>query len=98
MYHLNINFGPLHFTTALIYDLALNTNVNELWTVKRRQNMVPYFSLILYEYIVEFIQYFLFDLTLYVPSTIFQLYRDGSSWVDPVLRWDQRVLLKDTMQ
>ena len=26
-----------------------------------------------------------FDLTLYVPSTIFQLYRDGSSWVEPVL-------------
>ena len=24
-------------------------------------------------------------LILYVPSTIFQLYRDGSSWVEPVL-------------
>ena len=28
---------------------------------------------------------FLFDLILYVPSTIFQLYRDGSFWVEPVL-------------
>ena len=28
---------------------------------------------------------FLFDLILYFPSTIFQLYRDGSSWVEPVL-------------
>ena len=28
----------------------------------------------------------LFDLILYVPSTIFQLYRDGSSCVEPVLR------------
>ena len=28
---------------------------------------------------------FLFDLILYVPSTIFQLCRDGSSWVEPVL-------------
>ena len=28
---------------------------------------------------------FLFDLIIYVPSTIFQLYRDGSSWVEPVL-------------
>ena len=28
---------------------------------------------------------FLFNLILYVPSTIFQLYRDGSSWVEPVL-------------
>ena len=26
-----------------------------------------------------------FYLILYVPSTIFQLYRDGSSWVKPVL-------------
>ena len=28
---------------------------------------------------------FLFDLILYVPLTIFQLYRDESSWVEPVL-------------
>ena len=27
----------------------------------------------------------LFDLILYVPSTIFQLFRDGPSWVEPVL-------------
>ena len=27
----------------------------------------------------------LFDLILYVPSTISQLCRDGSSWVEPVL-------------
>ena len=27
----------------------------------------------------------LFDFILYVPSTIFQLNRDGSSWVEPVL-------------
>ena len=27
----------------------------------------------------------LIDLIIYVPSTIFQLYRDGSSWVEPVL-------------
>ena len=26
-----------------------------------------------------------FDFILYVPSTIFQLNRDGSSWVEPVL-------------
>ena len=37
----------------------------------------------------------LFDLFLYVPSTIFQLYRDESSLVEPVLSWDKRVLLKD---
>ena len=32
---------------------------------------------------------------LYVPSTIFQLNRDGSSWVEPVLSLDKCVLLKD---
>ena len=37
----------------------------------------------------------LFDLILYVPSTIFQLNRDGSSWVEPVLSSDKCVLLKD---
>ena len=31
----------------------------------------------------------LFDLIIYVPSTIFQLNRDGSSWVGPVLSWDK---------
>ena len=39
-----------------------------------------------------------FDLILYVPSTIFQLCRDGSSWVEPVLRKDNCVLHKDTTQ
>ena len=37
----------------------------------------------------------LFDLILYVPSTIFQLSRDGSSWVEPVLSYDKCVLIKD---
>ena len=32
---------------------------------------------------------------MYVPSTFFQLNRDGSSWVEPVLSWDKCVLLKD---
>ena len=34
-------------------------------------------------------------LILYVPSTIFQLTRDRSSWVEPVLSQDKCVLLKD---
>ena len=37
----------------------------------------------------------LFDLILYVPSTIFQLNRDESSWVEPVQSQDKCVLLKD---
>ena len=36
----------------------------------------------------------LFDLILYVQSTIYQLIRDGSSWVEPVLSKDKCVLLK----
>ena len=32
---------------------------------------------------------------LYIPSTIFQINRDGSSWVEPVLSLDKCVLLKD---
>ena len=35
--------------------------------------------------ILAFVFVSLFDLILYVPSTIFQLNRDGSSWVEPVL-------------
>ena len=37
----------------------------------------------------------LFDLVLYVPSTISQLNRDRSSWVQPVLSQDKCILLKD---
>ena len=33
----------------------------------------------------DFLLFVLFDLILYVPSTIFQLTKDGSSWVEPVL-------------
>ena len=38
---------------------------------------------------------FLFDLILYVQSTTFQLNRDKSSWVEPVLSYDNWDLLKD---
>ena len=34
-------------------------------------------------------------LILYIPSTIFQFKRDGSSWVESVLIEDKCVLLKD---
>ena len=36
----------------------------------------------------------LFDLILYVSSTIVQLYRDGSPWVEPVLSLDKCVRSK----
>ena len=35
--------------------------------------------------LLECVCLFLFDLILDAPSTIFQLNRDGSSWVEPVL-------------
>ena len=35
--------------------------------------------------IVADILFVLYDLILYVPSTIFQLHRDWSSWIEPVL-------------
>ena len=37
----------------------------------------------------------MFDLILYVPSTIFQLYRDESSLGESVLSWDKCVFLKE---
>ena len=36
-------------------------------------------------YVLLVLFFVLFDLILYVPSTIFHLNRDGSSWVEPVL-------------
>ena len=45
--------------------------------------------------VFEYTGFCLFDLILYVPSTIYQLCRDGSSWVEPVLSMDKCVLLKD---
>ena len=45
--------------------------------------------------ILIFVCFCLFDLIRYVPSTIFQLNRDGSSWVEPVLSQEKCVLLKN---
>ena len=43
------------------------------------------FSFVNLSILLFIIVYFLLDLILYVSSTIFQLNRDGSSWVEPVL-------------
>ena len=45
--------------------------------------------------VVVVVVIYLFDLILNVPSTIFHLYWDGYSLVEPVLSWDNWVLLKD---
>ena len=43
----------------------------------------------------NFLRFCLFVLKFYVPSTIFQLHREGSSWGEPVLSYDKCVLPKD---
>ena len=43
--------------------------------------------------IVKFVFVCLIDLILYAPSTVSQLYRDGSSWVEPVLSSDKFMCL-----
>ena len=40
---------------------------------------------IIFVVVVVVVVIYLFDLILNVPSTIFQLYWDGYSWVEPVL-------------
>ena len=48
-----------------------------------------------FKVVVSVCLFVLFDLILNVPSTIFQLNRDGSSRVEPILSKDKCVLLKD---
>ena len=50
-----------------------------------QDNIFPADELVDSVYYKQYDFLFLFDLILYVPSTIFQLNRDGSSWVEPVL-------------
>ena len=68
---------------------------------KQHIQYLEYIEIIIYKYKKVYTMYFknviyssmknhvllscLFDLILYVPSTIFQYNRDGSSWVEPVL-------------
>ena len=52
---------------------ALTGYLKNMFDIKNSLKLISVFSVSL------------FDLILYVPSTIFQLNRDGSSWVEPVL-------------
>ena len=66
----------------VIYVRCINCSYNDVANLIKKQFL--------------FIQFVcLFDLILYVPSTIFLLNRDRSSWVEPVLSQDKCVLLKD---
>ena len=61
-----------------IYWLSLFTII-PLYTLSKISNWSPHI------FYASFESFVLFDLILYVPSTIFQLNRDGSSCVEPVL-------------
>ena len=83
-------FGPsLNFFKLKCFFLSLRVRVAnggrilQLGTAKRIIGIFSHF-LILYLRNKSALAV-LFDLILYVPSTIFRLYRDGSSWVEPVL-------------
>ena len=72
---------PLGFTLK-----GFTLTVQEIESIHESMNR-PKIEFIAYIYILLQISkiFVLFDLILYIPSTIFQLNRDGSSWVEPVL-------------
>ena len=61
---------------VFFFGLMLNIPVNSYGQVGKVSS--PYHTFL-------FDLFVLFDLILYLPSTIFQLNRDRSSWVEPVL-------------
>ena len=63
--------------------IHVNTERSEIiYTIGNLQNR----GLMKLEYLKSFSAFsILFDLILYIPSTIFQLLRDGSSWFEQVL-------------
>ena len=71
---LNFNFTNMSFNP--IRENNIHVKISE-FTVNKFMTRTN-FKLI-------WVTWFLFDLNLYVPSTIFQLYRDRSSWVESVL-------------
>ena len=80
------------FTEAIKKIIKLKqTNTIDNIHVDLSVNIVYFFSFLrlaldaYFRRVVLFISFCLFDLILYVPSTIFQLNRDASSWFEPVL-------------
>ena len=73
-------------TSVFFFFAALDCQKMYLWTINNQ--ISPLNSLPLSQLLCAwqcFLLALLFDLIFYVPSTIFQLNRDGSSWVEPVL-------------
>ena len=73
-------FALFYFTTvkSVIY-ICLNKHEKVSYIISSLNGYLSLYNLTINH------RFCLFDLILYVPSTIFQLYRDGSSWVEPVL-------------
>ena len=71
-----------HFNETVLLSSKNIHKFKDKWINKSSDTI---FSLIFFFFYLSGRFVFLFDLILYVPSTIFQLYRDESSWVEPVL-------------
>ena len=73
--------------TSTLTDILLGESTESVYIVGNkavREILVPHMRKVIciHGYLLFVC---LFDLILYLPSTIFQLYREGSSWVEPVL-------------
>ena len=72
--------------SVAIFDLVHDVGTVEAFvTVNNKRKLCLKYDIYHSYFSSDFRMFVLFDLILYVPSTIFQLNRDGSSWVEPVL-------------
>ena len=72
-------YQPCPLLVPLCVSLTRNGTLHTTW---RYSDRIAVMMLNVNDHVLFL---FLFNLILYVPSTIFQLNRDGSSWVEPVL-------------
>ena len=80
-YHVQVSHGCLATGQLWINGLIDKSTLKDFLNAKNEK----YYFLHPEHFLPSLTDFVLFDLILYVPSTIFQLYRDGSSWVEPVL-------------
>ena len=75
----------IHFSKEL--DVAGFSNICDLLICIQSHifTYVQHLNTVVYQSVHTLCIFCLFDLILNVPSTIFQLCRDRSSWVEPVL-------------
>ena len=91
MYYAPPQFFPVnlqHSSCMLIFSIRMGNNVgsDQMASSEASCSVATVFSKrINLGSAGQSLIFVLFDLILYVPSTIFQLNKDGSSWVEPVL-------------